>query len=74
MDVSEIIHNQLVALFPTGRGNDCPDNSPDQTGKDREDRVEGVINRLALNEDCLEVGLRLNPQATRCRLLKLLGE
>ncbi len=36
--------------------------------------MEGVINRLALNEDCLEVGLRLNPQATRCRLLKLLGE
>lgn len=45
-----------------------------QAGKDREDRVQGVIDRFAFDENGLEIALRLDPQAPSHGLLGLLGE
>jgi hypothetical protein len=57
LHIAKLIDNDHLPLFATGNGEDDPDDSPQQAGKNREDRVKGVIDGLALDEDGLIVTL-----------------
>lgn len=74
VDISKVVHDQLVSLLSASRNQYRPHDSPYETSENRENGMERVVDWLALDQNGLEVRLRLDPEATRRRLLKLLGK
>lgn len=57
LNVAELVNDDHLPLFAAGDGQDYPNDAPEPTRKDRNDGVEGVVHRLAFNEDGLVVTL-----------------
>src|SRR5680860_254944 len=74
LDVAKLVNDGHLSLFAAGDDENNPDDAPQAAAEDRDDRVQHVVDRLALDQNSLEVALRLDPAAARGSTLQLLSE